>query len=208
MTTPRTTKNVIMVLSNYLHNRSIKCAQQNWLKKVCQSPHRPQNWDNFPWNLAKWPAEFQKMWSLLISHCLQVPVSASCHKLGVLALDLEGVHDVKLHHPSSSVATSNQWCWSGARGNINKLLFIVVMCSILLLHILWSGLQVSQIGFCLTGSISLIFLKAVVAWVCYCNKVIWVWLTNHYPSVLWHCWLGQSFIWPVKSSPKWPIMCR
>jgi len=23
-------------------------------------------------------------------------------------LDLEGVHDVKLHHPSSSVATSNQ----------------------------------------------------------------------------------------------------
>ena len=129
----------------------------------------------------------------------------------VLALDLEGVHDVKLHHPSS-VATSNQWCWSGVRGNINKLLAIVVMCSILLLHILWSGLQVSQIEFCLTGSISLIFLKAV-AWVCYCNKVIWVWwdqpmLTNHYPSVLWHCWLGQSIIWPVKSSPKWPIMCR
>jgi len=28
-------------------------------------------------------------------------------KLRVLALDLEGVHDVKLHHPSSSVATSN-----------------------------------------------------------------------------------------------------
>jgi len=27
---------------------------------------------------------------------------------GVLALDLEGVHDLKLHHPSSSVATSNQ----------------------------------------------------------------------------------------------------
>jgi len=66
-------------------------------------------------------------------------------------------------HPSSSVATSNQWCWSGVRGNINKLHLIVVMCSILLLHILWSGLQVSQIGFCLTGSISLIFLKAV-AW--------------------------------------------
>jgi len=28
--------------------------------------------------------------------------------LAVLALDLEGVHDVKLHHPSSSMATSNQ----------------------------------------------------------------------------------------------------
>ena len=28
--------------------------------------------------------------------------------LAVLALDLEGVHDLKLHHPSSSVATSNQ----------------------------------------------------------------------------------------------------
>ena len=33
--------------------------------------------------------------------------SATGHRL-VLALDLEGVHDVKLHHPSSSVATSNQ----------------------------------------------------------------------------------------------------
>ena len=30
------------------------------------------------------------------------------HCCYVLALDLEGVHDVKLHHPSSSVATSNQ----------------------------------------------------------------------------------------------------
>jgi len=29
-------------------------------------------------------------------------------QIDVLALDLEGVHDVKLHHPSSSVATSNQ----------------------------------------------------------------------------------------------------
>jgi len=66
-------------------------------------------------------------------------------------------YHVKLHHHSSPVATSNQWCWSGVRGNINKLLFIVVMCSILLLHILWSGLQGSQIGFCLTGSISLWF---------------------------------------------------
>jgi len=28
--------------------------------------------------------------------------------VSVLALDLEGVHDLKLHHPSSSVATSNQ----------------------------------------------------------------------------------------------------
>jgi len=64
---------------------------------------------------------------------------------------------IKLHHPSSSVATSNQWCWSGVRGNINKLLLIVEMCCILLLHILWSGLQVSQIGFCLTASISLWF---------------------------------------------------
>ena len=33
----------------------------------------------------------------------QLPV-----KPPVLALDLEGVHDVKLHHPSSYVATSNQ----------------------------------------------------------------------------------------------------
>ena len=32
----------------------------------------------------------------------------SCYPSDVLALDLEGVHDVKLHHPSSYVATSNQ----------------------------------------------------------------------------------------------------
>jgi len=32
----------------------------------------------------------------------------STFRRGVLALDLEGVHDLKLHHPSSSVATSNQ----------------------------------------------------------------------------------------------------
>jgi len=34
-------------------------------------------------------------------------VSSSYRCTTVLALDLEGVHDVKLHHPSSSVATSN-----------------------------------------------------------------------------------------------------
>jgi len=33
---------------------------------------------------------------------------AASYLLCVLALDLEGVHDVKLHHPSSYVATSNQ----------------------------------------------------------------------------------------------------
>ena len=33
------------------------------------------------------------------------------------------------------------------------------------------------------------------------------WLTNHRPSVLWHCWL-DLVIWPIKSCPKWPIMCR
>jgi len=70
------------------------------------------------------------------------------------------------------------------------------MCSILLLHILWSGLQVTQIGFCLTGSISL--------WFCWrrlpeCVIVTWWFgsggtracLTNHCPSVLWHCSLGH-----------------
>ena len=49
---------------------------------------------------------------------LQVGVPHHIHF--VLALDLEGVHDVRLHHPSSSVATSNQWCWSGVRGNIKN----------------------------------------------------------------------------------------
>ena len=38
---------------------------------------------------------------------LTIWMAPSC-ELTVLALDLEGVHDLKLHHPSSSVATSNQ----------------------------------------------------------------------------------------------------
>jgi len=37
-----------------------------------------------------------------------LPLDPLSPSLSVLALDLEGVHDVKLHHPSSSVATSNQ----------------------------------------------------------------------------------------------------
>ena len=40
--------------------------------------------------------------------CNSSPINGQCTNVLVLALDLEGVHDVKLHHPSSSVATSNQ----------------------------------------------------------------------------------------------------
>ena len=40
--------------------------------------------------------------------CVMVPTHYIRRNEKVLALDLEGVHDVKLHHPSSSVATSNQ----------------------------------------------------------------------------------------------------
>ena len=40
--------------------------------------------------------------------CVCVVCVCVFHVNSVLALDLEGVHDVKLHHPSSSVATSNQ----------------------------------------------------------------------------------------------------
>ena len=47
----------------------------------------------------------------------------------------------------------------------------------------------------------------------YCNMVEWswwdssfIWKTNWFPSVLWHCWFGHMTC--KKSSPKWPIMCR
>ena len=39
--------------------------------------------------------------------CL-VPRRGGLPEDSVLALDLEGVHDLKLHHPSSSVAASDQ----------------------------------------------------------------------------------------------------
>jgi len=44
----------------------------------------------------------------LTSVRLSVRHTLAPYQNAVLALDLEGVHDVKLHHPSSSVATSNQ----------------------------------------------------------------------------------------------------
>jgi len=43
-----------------------------------------------------------KTTDILQSYCVLIII------VKVLALDLEGVHDLKLHHPSSSVATSNQ----------------------------------------------------------------------------------------------------
>jgi len=38
--------------------------------------------------------------------------------------------------------------------------------------------------------------------VCYYKTL---WMTNHPPSVLWHCWLGHQ---TCKTSPKWPKLCR
>ena len=48
-------------------------------------------------------------YTLVCNEALVTVLCKGCfsHGLAVLALDLEGVHDVKLHHPSSSVATSN-----------------------------------------------------------------------------------------------------
>ena len=45
---------------------------------------------------------------ILYSYCGNDVIACCFTSKQVLALDLEGVHDVKLHHPSSSVATSNQ----------------------------------------------------------------------------------------------------
>ena len=46
--------------------------------------------------------------SLFHNHMMQHIYALLYVMQKVLALDLEGVHDLKLHHPSSSVATSNQ----------------------------------------------------------------------------------------------------
>jgi len=46
-----------------------------------------------------------KLWIVVVKY---MNTNEQCHGGSVLALNLEGVHDVKLHHPSSSVATSNQ----------------------------------------------------------------------------------------------------
>ena len=112
------------------------------------------------------------------------------------------------------------WCWSGLnspssrvwrKGNINKnCLCVTVLCTIIMVHKDTSSSyrSVDCIGlwFCflfskrlcvfgLNGAIQILFfclhpsLYLLVSWA-------WrdwplTWLTNHCPSVLWHCWLGH-----------------
>ena len=67
----------------------------HWLDVLDRVTYKLQNW-HINALMSEWPG-------FAISRQL-----LSLTLLVVLALDLEGVHDVKLHHPSSSVATSNQ----------------------------------------------------------------------------------------------------
>jgi len=121
-----------------------------------------------------------------------------------------------LFTPYLHLATSEMWCWSGARGILKKL----SLCYSIVYY--YNGaqrygqfLQVDRLyralillGLALyhpSASVSSIFM------VLYASQFFWLplhlflylwvgwawrdwlltWLTNHCPSVLWHCWLGH-----------------
>jgi len=63
---------------------------------------------------------------------------AGMHPVGGRALDL-----------GPSAASSDQWCWSEHRGNINRTALVnIILCNIVLLYDLPGSLQGHQIGFC------------------------------------------------------------
>jgi len=96
---------------------------------------------------------------------------------------------ILVHSGTSSSSRSVDWI-----GLWSCLVYLpsISVCSVFLLYYIKNFLLYSLLYF-------------LVSWSWLIGPWPLTWLTNHRPSVLWHCWL---VIWPVKSSPKWPIMCR
>jgi len=114
--------------------------------------------------------------------------------------------------PYLDLATSEMWCWSGGRRILTELsLCYSIVCydaqryeqflqvgwlyrALILLGLALSLLSTSVSSvfmvlyrYCLRPSLYPLYLLVSWAW--------WdwplTWLTNHRPSVLWHCWLGH-----------------
>ena len=114
------------------------------------------------------------------------------------------------HSPYLHLATSEMWCWSGGRVILKKnCLCVTVLCTVIMMHKgtsssyrlvdcigLWSCLfssLVFQASLCRQSSWCYIclhpFLHVLVSWAWWDCPLTW--LTNHRPSVLWHCCFGH-----------------
>ena len=106
--------------------------------------------------------------------------------------------------PYFHLATSEMWCWSRGRGILTKLFLCYTSGAQRYEQFLRIGqlyqaclvyLSVFEASLCLRSYTcyiymvtSFLYLSVSLAW--------WdwplTWLTNHFPSVLWHCWLGHA----------------
>jgi len=118
------------------------------------------------------------------------------------------------------LAISEMWCWSWGRGILTDCLYATILCNIIMVHdgMSSSYRSVNFIWLCSLSSEHLcifgrhgamyIFLKIFVTFFTLTfRELSMVGLAldlGHCPSVLWCCWVS----WPVKSSPKLPILSR
>jgi len=138
-----------------------------------------------------------------------------CSHLFLVAVYVAVQERKRLFSPYLHMATSEMWYWSGGRGIlIKKTLCVTVLCTIIMVHKdmsssyrsvdcirLWSCL----VYLCLpSASVSLVFMVLYIDIEFFLLRsfslpfselslvgLALTWLTNHYPSVLWHCWLGH-----------------
>jgi len=170
----------------------------------------------------------QKSWLVLIAHIFN-NYRLICVFFGQCQIKQKKLQceEMKLHLLFPSLPPHGH-IWDvmlvGRKRNIEKnCLCVTVLCTIIMVHKGTSGQPVSGFDlawfsslsskhhgiFGLHGAIYIIFfclypsLYLLVSWACW--DWFMMWLTNHHPSVLWHCWLGHL---SHKLSPKWPIMCR
>jgi len=111
--------------------------------------------------------------------------------------------------PFVNLATSEMWCWSGGREIFWNCLCVTVLCTVIMVTVVRAVLtgQSTRSG-CNIAWFSSLSSEHLSSW-CYIYLIFllhsllyllisWAWwdwpltwLTNHCPSVLWHCWLGH-----------------
>jgi len=115
---------------------------------------------------------------------------------------------------STALFSSDQWCWSGVKGNINGTAVAICMyCAAFLLYNCHSRKQM-HIGFCHAGTLML-SLEAVALcciivtrWNCPGGIEAWSWRPNIL-SLLWHCWLDYLVCYLTYNlSSGWSSLCR
>ena len=121
--------------------------------------------------------------------------------------------------PYIHLATSENlmWCWSGERGILRKLslcynmTLIVYSCNGVIVHVMvykaksnyyrlvysiLLGLVLYHPSTCVSLIFVMLYRVNFFGYIFFLSWAWWdwplTWLTNHFPSVLWHCWLGHT----------------